>query len=665
MSHNISFPSSFILITKAVFAFLFMFLITACEEEIEEPVRPENKLVAHAGPDQSVLINTEVLLDGSASKDGNGGSFAFAWTIKTKPSGSNVSIIDANEAKSSFVPDKTGVYTINLKISSKDFYAADDLYVIVTKTDDPDEPQTILISENIVEDAILQDIFTDPTQPDYLVTGDIQVSAILEVEPGVVIEFEQDKSMQIMLGGALVAEGSEGQPITFTGTEKQAGHWKGLMFATNNSLNRLHYCVVEYGGSSELPESPRTNISVPGDAISGSVLNLTNSTIRYSAGTGLYVGGASYLADFSSMHFADNDGSAIYCSPRNVSRIASSTLFTGNGLNGIETGGTLNEGPLVSWYPLTNGTLVISSDLTISSALEIVNGSTLKIAPNVLITVAADGTLVANGTAGSTITLEGTSTVTSNAWKGILFRSNVDNSLEHVIVRNAGSAELPGTPSIKASIAVAAGAKVSITNTLLDKSTAWGIALEKFSYYNEDIHTANNFIAMAQGSVNFPQQPQPVNVSGEWVDEYSFTTKNYTINTNFYNRETGVWFEGAENPWTMSPKTGFGLKIDEAGNYTWIIAVQHSPMTECFTYSAEHFTGHVTADGENMNFVEESWRSKYFNSCAPEENMDFEVQPGGMSLPYKVEKEYNMFTGEEYWVLTITSGGETFRLYKK
>jgi hypothetical protein len=42
-----------------------------------------------------------------------------------------------------------------------------------------------------------------------------------------------------------------------------------------------------------------------------------------------------------------------------------------------------------------------------------------------------------------------------------------------------------------------------------------------------------------------------------------------------------------------------------------------------------------------------------------------EVAPGSMSLPYKVNKEYNVVTGEEYWVLTITSGGETFNLYKK
>ena len=168
---------------------------------------------------------------------------------------------------------------------------------------------------------------------------------------------------------------------------------------------------------------------------------------------------------------------------------------------------------------------------------------------------------------------------------------------------------------------------------------------------------------MSAGSVKFPVQAQPIDITGEWVD-YSSLIAGTSINENFYNRQTGTWFEGADNPWTMNPETAFGLKVNASGSYVWIIAVQHS-VTECVAYSAEHFTGHVTADGQYLNFVEESWRSKYVNSCAPEENKDFDVQPGQMQLSYEVSKEYDLFLGKEYVVMTITAGGDAFKLYKR
>jgi hypothetical protein len=372
----------------------------------------------------------------------------------------------------------------------------------------------------------------------------------------------------------------------------------------------------------------------------------------------------SHLAGFTEMEFADNAGTAIYCSPGNVSRIESHTAFTGNGFDGVETGGILKEGALVSWNPLTHGAYRLTSDLTINSPLEIVGGAVFKISKNVLITVDAEGTLVANGTANSKVILEGLSAVAENAWRGMLFWSGHENSMEHTVIRNAGYSELPKMTSVRANVGVAAGGQLTITNSLLEKSAGWGIALEEGSNYNDNIHTGNNFISTTLGSVKFPEQRQSTAIAGEWVDESSFDAKNYSINENFYNRQTGQWFEGTDNPWTMSPQSGFGLKIDASGNYVWTIALQHSQL-ECIAWSAEHLTGHVTADGEFLNFVESSWRSKYVNSCTPEENVDMEVQPGQMQLPYEIGQESNVFTGEQYWVLSITSGGQTFKLYKR
>jgi hypothetical protein len=654
------FPLSFFFLTVLILS------LSGCSEDDElVVVRPENRLDAQAGTDQNVLINTPVTLDASASRDGNGKPFEYRWELKNKPAGSNTSIENALNVTTQFTPDKPGIYCVYLSITQGSFSDSDELTVIATQSDNPEEPHTILISNDITEETTLTDIFADENTPDYIVTVHVQVRAPLIVEPGVNIEFEQDRSLRMMLGGSLTAEGTASRPVKFTGTQKQEGFWQGLLFATNSDLNRLEHVIVEFGGSSELPESPRANIAIPGDAISGSVLHLSNTTVHRSGGYGLYIGGQSYVSHFDAITLTDNAGAAIYASPKNISRIDSHTAFSGNGFNGVETGGTLNEGVLVSWRPLEYGGYKVTSDLTIASGLEIGEGTILRMAKNVLLTIDQSGFLSANGSPGSKIVFEGTSTVGENAWRGILFRSAMANSMDHTIVRNAGFTELPHMSTFRANIGVATGATVSITNSLLEKSGGWGIALEDGSLFNEDIHTSNSFTGTPAGTVRFPKRPQPVDITGEWVDYNSFFSGNLTINTNFYNRQTGEWFEGAVNPWVMSPKTGFGLKVDESGDYVWTMAVQHSPMTGCFTYSAEHFTGTVSADGELLHFVELSWRSKYFNSCSPGENMDFDVQPGQMQLPYEVSKEFNVFTGEEYWVLSVTSGSETFKLYRQ
>lgn len=642
----------------------FVFFLMACADEAEEviQIKPTNKLQAEAGIDQSVLIANEVLLDGTASVDGNGESFTYLWALTTKPTGSTAQIVDATLPIAKLTPDISGVYTLLLTITQGSFKDTDEMHIVVTNTDNPDEVSTNFISEDIHDDIVLEDIFTDPLQPDYIVTNNIHVQAQLTIKPGVVIEFEQDKGLLIMLGGALNAEGTAEEPIVFTGTQKQTGFWKGLLFATNNPNNKLEHTIVEFGGSSEFQESPRSNISVPGDAISGSVLSISNTVSRQSGGYGLYIGGASHLETFKDVEFIQN-ASAIYASPRNISLIEPNTLFVGNGFNGVETGGRLQEGQAISWNPLEYGTYRLTSHLIVASDLTINAGVIMHIAKNILITVEAGALFQTKGTVDNNVRLEALSTAAENAWIGMVFKSGLENTMTHTIIKNAGASKLPGMTDATASIGVTPGGRLNLTNSTLEKSAGWGIVLESGSLYNASIQTSNTFVYTVYGSVKFPETLQSVAIAGEWLSYESFI-KNHSINENFYNSETKTWFEGAESPWAMTPQSGFGLKVDELGNYIWTIAVRH-PNTECFTWSSEYFTGQVTADGQNLNFVEKTWRTRYFNSCALGENNDMDIEPGQMLLPYTITQELHPSTGELYWVLSITTGHDTFQLYKK
>ena len=85
------------------------------------------------------------------------------------------------------------------------------------------------------------------------------------IEPGVTFEMGSDSFLEEnMLGTAVIrAVGNPTSPITFTGTQKIPGFWGGITIATSLD-NRLDYCNISYGGSSEhgLYDGHKANVFV-------------------------------------------------------------------------------------------------------------------------------------------------------------------------------------------------------------------------------------------------------------------------------------------------------------------------------------------------------------------------------------------------------------------
>lgn len=229
-------------------------LFYSCDENTEKEIAqpPVNRLDARAGADQQVLVNAIVALDGGNSKDGNGKPFSFHWLLKGKPFGSNAELSDSDSSSPTLQVDKAGNYVVELKISQGSFTDKDEVVVHVTKDEQLDLPE--YLSEDINESLLLKDIYHEEGKPDYLVTDLIRVNALLQIEPGVVIEFERDKGLQVDRG-ELMAIGSEERKIIFTGVEKTPGFWKGIALFSNNLSNELNHVIVEYGGSSPFLET--------------------------------------------------------------------------------------------------------------------------------------------------------------------------------------------------------------------------------------------------------------------------------------------------------------------------------------------------------------------------------------------------------------------------
>jgi PKD repeat protein len=115
------------------------------------------------------------------------------------------------------------------------------------------------VGGHISEDTI----WTMESAP-YIVVEDVIVESdvTLTVEPGVVVKFTSGRNL--VIEGALVAEGNPTHPITFTGnsTTPKPGDWGSIKFrdSSDDDLCKITYGVIEYGTKAVSIESSATSI---------------------------------------------------------------------------------------------------------------------------------------------------------------------------------------------------------------------------------------------------------------------------------------------------------------------------------------------------------------------------------------------------------------------
>jgi hypothetical protein len=71
---------------------------------------------ANPGPSQNVVVGAVVTMDGSASKDSDGGSLTFKWALIGKPVGSAASLTYATYPNPKFTADLAGNYVLSLVV---------------------------------------------------------------------------------------------------------------------------------------------------------------------------------------------------------------------------------------------------------------------------------------------------------------------------------------------------------------------------------------------------------------------------------------------------------------------------------------------------------------------------------------------------------------------
>lgn len=73
--------------------------------------------VANAGPAQKVSVGAVVLLDGTYSRDPEGGSLRYSWSWVSKPANSATVLASGDSVKAAFVADVPGTYVLGLVVN--------------------------------------------------------------------------------------------------------------------------------------------------------------------------------------------------------------------------------------------------------------------------------------------------------------------------------------------------------------------------------------------------------------------------------------------------------------------------------------------------------------------------------------------------------------------
>ena len=161
------------------------------------------------------------------------------------------------------------------------------------KTDPDPDPDPIenecngvdAIPEIVDEDFLAND---DCDQVEATIT--VRDGARLTVEPGTTLIFGQGAGVRVEDDASLYARGTDEEPIEFTGSQPEAGHWQGIYFdGTTSRDNFLEHITIEHAGGQtwdDVEPAGPANVSIRSARV-----EMVDFTLRQSAGYGLYMGG--------------------------------------------------------------------------------------------------------------------------------------------------------------------------------------------------------------------------------------------------------------------------------------------------------------------------------------------------------------------------------------
>ncbi len=373
--------------------------------------------------------------------------------------------------------------------------------------------QTIELDCNISSATTL---INGPAEVDYRVTCVLDVTAALTIEPGVVIEFENNGGLGIYDNGSLNAVGTADKPIVLKGLSGTKGSWRGIHTETNSVDNRFEYVAIQDAGSNYVYccNEPASLLIKDGQ------FSIKNSTLENGAGIGMYVHDNAKLNEFSNITIITHDEYPMSTTIQRAGELdGRDSDYSGNGKPYIEIRDSDLEDPMT--LKSIDIPYLIDKVLDITAGLTIEAGAKLVMKANAGIGVYDDGFLNIQGSDIAAVQIIGYESV-SGYWRGIHMETNsINNKINHAVISDAGS-NYVYCCNDAASIFFKSG-KAAITNTAISRGKGYGVyagtAFEFSDFENNDIAT---------------HEDVPMYIAAERIGELDGMGSDYSGNTEDY-----------------------------------------------------------------------------------------------------------------------------------
>ncbi|WP_296620761.1 right-handed parallel beta-helix repeat-containing protein [Marivirga sp.] len=433
-------------------------------------------------------VGNTVQLSGANSSDPEGDNLTYLWEVTAAPTNSTPTLVNEQTATLDFTADLAGEYTISLTVDDGNGNQSTAEVTIEA------EVSPVEINSNVDENTTWENVYEDPSLPDYIITKSIDINAELIVEAGVYVQVVENAFIEIQSTGFLSAVGTENDSIKFTSSNIAAGlHWGGINFMSGYLQNELTYTEISYAGNSEidyLNGGWRTaNIAVE----TNGKLTLKNSTVSNSKEEGIYIAGE--LEVFENNNFKDNSSYPVSIPFNETGKIDGNSDVSGNGTRSSVRiyGSTMTDDQSI--VALANQqSYRVTSEIDLESVLNIGEGVEFAFDEDVFFRVNATGNIIAEGTATNKIVMTSSNISGGLHWGGLDINSGyTTNSLNYVEVSYAGNSEIfyenGGWRS--ANIGIQDNGKLTIKNSTISNGKNDGIYCGSESL---NIFESNDFV---------------------------------------------------------------------------------------------------------------------------------------------------------------------------
>ncbi|RMG54973.1 MAG: hypothetical protein D6722_28405, partial [Bacteroidetes bacterium] len=313
---------------------------------------------------------------------------------------------------------------------------------------------------------------------DYIITCVMDVTADVVIEPGVVIEVEENGGIGVYDAGTFKAVGTATQPIVIRGTNAVAGFWRGIHIETNSINNQLEHVTISDAGSNYVYCCNEVGTIFLKDG----KLSIKNTTLRNGAGYGIVARSAATFEAFEANTITTHEQEAMYLPLLRAAELDGlGSDYTGNDEDFILiSDADVNEEITV---PETNVPYLVEGNVVdIIEPLAFDPGAELVFKENGGLGVYDDGALALNGTAAKPVVLRGEQAL-KGFWRGIHIETNSSrNVMTYAEISDAGSNYIYCCNPL--ATVFLKGGRLEISNSTLSNGAEYGL------YANTDANLA-------------------------------------------------------------------------------------------------------------------------------------------------------------------------------